>query len=240
MAADGILHVLPEVGAAHAVGEGGLKGDGIAHLEVVLEVGDAVAAGSEDDGLGADGGTGSGTCLVDAHHLGGHLTACLEGRGLVHLQLYLVGIVEGVVGVVDAVVVDDEGIEGGEAVDAVGLDLLTVDRHGHTDVGRSHQRLILGGDAKGGLIAGGGVLLGVGGAQVLLIDLLGGPDLAVDHEDAAGDLQHLLGHRGAAVDGGHPEVAVDGGQDGLTLMGSVVVVSGLVQGLGVDHVLTAR
>ena len=233
MPADGLLDMLPQLGVTPAVSQGGGEGHGVAHGEIVLQGVQLVAPGGQDHGLGVtQGGAGRRVGRVHGHDLAGQGAAGTEGGLILHLDLHLIGIVQGIVGGIYPVIVHDEGIPAGEAVESVGGNGLAIDGNADPNIRRPHQRLVLIRHAEGGLVPGGGALLGVGGGVVLHVDLLGGPYLAVHDQCAPGHLQYLGRDLAAAVDGCHPQVAVDGGQNRLARVSFAVGLNTLDGGIG--------
>ena len=221
MPADRLLHGLPQLGVAPAVGQGRLKGHGVADAEIALQLGHLIAPRRQHDCPGGQRRTGGGILGIDCLDLSGQRAAGAEGVVL-HLQLHLIGIVERVVGIVQARIVHDERIARRQTVDPVRLQSLSVYPDGYADVGGADQRLVGGRHAERRLIPGGRILLGVGRVPVLGVQLLGRPDFAVHDQHAARGLQRLGRDGGTAVNLGHPQVAVDGCQHGLPLVRPVV------------------
>ena len=246
----GLGHACPLLllgGGHHIRDDVGSQGHGVTHLELVGDAGDGTAAGRDDHGLFGDGGTLGGIpALEDGDHLTRGLLAETEGR-VGALQVDLVGILKGKGLGAAALVVEDHRVGGGEAVDAVARD---VDVGGGVLDGDVDGRLTdhggaVGLDGEDGAAGGAGAALHVivAGQVVLVVELVGGPQLTRDDHGAAGDADVLDGGAcglftvtvvvGVVDD---PGIAVDGGDDCAVAVGLIVshgVVAHGVLGPGV-------
>ena len=237
----GLGHACPLLllgGGHHIRNDVGGQGHGVTHLELVGDAGDGTAAGRDDHGLVGDGGTLSGIpALEDGDHLTLGLLTDAEG-GVGAIQVDLVGILKGEGLGAAALVVEDDRIGGGETVDAVARDVDVGGGvlDGDVDGGLTDHGGAVGLDGEDGAAGGTGAALHVilAGQVVLVVDLVGGPQLTRDNHGTAGNADVLDGEAGGllavtvvvgVVD--DPGVAVDGGDDGAVAV-SLVVGHGVV------------